>query len=131
MVTWWEVFRCLDEFFVTCAFEKDQREPLLGPRQWGANESEDHMQTFVGLPMRNDEGRVVDPSLEFKRVLFRRRREIETKTDFFLELSSSYPRTGGNSQIGETSLFSTVDRAKSTYYSSKANPRILPADFGG
>ncbi|GFT05146.1 hypothetical protein TNCV_531851 [Trichonephila clavipes] len=46
-------------------------------------------------------------------------------------LSSSYPRTGGNSQIGETSLFSTADRAKSTHYSSKDNPRILPADFGG
>ncbi|GFV44542.1 nuclease HARBI1 [Trichonephila clavipes] len=46
-------------------------------------------------------------------------------------LSSSYPRTEGNSQIGETSLFSTADRAKSTDYSSKDNPRILPADFGG
>ncbi|GFV04788.1 integrase catalytic domain-containing protein [Trichonephila clavipes] len=46
-------------------------------------------------------------------------------------LSSSYPRTGGNSQIGETSLFSTADRAKSSDYSSKDNPRILPADFGG
>ncbi|GFW16172.1 hypothetical protein TNCV_4263371 [Trichonephila clavipes] len=42
-------------------------------------------------------------------------------------LSSSYPRTGGNSQIGETSLFSTADRAKSTDYSSKDNPRILLA----
>ncbi|GFV40537.1 hypothetical protein TNCV_2500641 [Trichonephila clavipes] len=34
-------------------------------------------------------------------------------------LSLNYPRTGGNSQIGETSLFSTADRAKSTDYSSK------------
>ncbi|GFV86206.1 hypothetical protein TNCV_672031 [Trichonephila clavipes] len=41
-------------------------------------------------------------------------------------LSSSYSRTGGNSQIGETSLFSTADRAKSTDYSSKDNSRILP-----
>ncbi|PRD28754.1 UNVERIFIED_CONTAM: Septin-7 [Trichonephila clavipes] len=47
------------------------------------------------------------------------------------ELTSSYPRTGGNSQIGETSLFSTADHAKSTDYSSKGNPPILPADFGG
>ncbi|GFX24598.1 transposable element Tc1 transposase [Trichonephila clavipes] len=46
-------------------------------------------------------------------------------------LSSSYPRNGGNSQIGETSLFSTADCAKSTDYSSKDNPRILLADFGG
>ncbi|GFU13274.1 copia protein [Trichonephila clavipes] len=44
---------------------------------------------------------------------------------------AGYPRTGGNSQIGETSLFSTADRAKSTDYSSKDKPRILPADFGG
>ncbi|GFS47119.1 hypothetical protein TNCV_2053041 [Trichonephila clavipes] len=36
------------------------------------------------------------------------------------ELTSSYPRTGGNSQIGETLLFSTVDHAKSTDYASKA-----------
>ncbi|GFS51018.1 hypothetical protein TNCV_3277501 [Trichonephila clavipes] len=46
-------------------------------------------------------------------------------------LSSSYLRTGGNSQIGETSLFSAADRAKSTDYSSKDNPRTLPANFGG
>ncbi|GFT72715.1 hypothetical protein TNCV_756111 [Trichonephila clavipes] len=46
-------------------------------------------------------------------------------------LSSSYPRTGGNSQIGETFLFSTADPAKSMDYSSKDNPRILPANFGG
>ncbi|GFX30004.1 uncharacterized protein TNCV_2617151 [Trichonephila clavipes] len=46
-------------------------------------------------------------------------------------LSSSYPRNGDNSQIGETSLFSTADCAKSTDYSSKDNPRILLADFGG
>ncbi|GFX42037.1 hypothetical protein TNCV_353441 [Trichonephila clavipes] len=39
--------------------------------------------------------------------------------------------TGGNSQIGETSFFSAADRAKSTDYSSKDNPRTLPADFGG
>ncbi|GFV28103.1 hypothetical protein TNCV_677911 [Trichonephila clavipes] len=44
---------------------------------------------------------------------------------------AGYPRTGGNSQIGETSLFSTADCAKSTDYSSKDNPRILLADFGG
>ncbi|GFV64698.1 hypothetical protein TNCV_4475981 [Trichonephila clavipes] len=46
-------------------------------------------------------------------------------------LSSSYPRNGGNSQIGETSIFSTADCVKSTDYSSKDNPRILLADFGG
>ncbi|GFV42583.1 hypothetical protein TNCV_2562411 [Trichonephila clavipes] len=46
---------------------------------------------------------------------------------------AGYPRNGGNSQIGETSLFShtTADCAKSTDYSSKDNPRILLADFGG
>ncbi|GFV79020.1 hypothetical protein TNCV_3687271 [Trichonephila clavipes] len=46
-------------------------------------------------------------------------------------LSLSYLRNGGNSQIGETSLFSTADCAKSTDYSSKDNERILLADFGG
>ncbi|GFT20138.1 uncharacterized protein TNCV_1945731 [Trichonephila clavipes] len=46
-------------------------------------------------------------------------------------LTSSYSRTGGYSQIGGTSLFSTVDHAKSTDYSSKGNPLILPADFRG
>ncbi|GFU01319.1 hypothetical protein TNCV_3538371 [Trichonephila clavipes] len=35
-----------------------------------ANESEDHVPTFVALPMRSDKGCVVDPPLEFKRIKF-------------------------------------------------------------
>ncbi|GFX78205.1 hypothetical protein TNCV_5135521 [Trichonephila clavipes] len=54
-----KVSRCLDGPFVAGAFEKDQREPLLDPRQQGTNVSEGRGQTLVGLPLRNDERRVV------------------------------------------------------------------------
>ncbi|GFV69620.1 hypothetical protein TNCV_4507351 [Trichonephila clavipes] len=53
--------------------------PLLGPPQWGANETESRVQIFGGLSMKDDEERVVEPRLEFKRVNLRRQRKKEGK----------------------------------------------------
>ncbi|GFV87341.1 hypothetical protein TNCV_4033131 [Trichonephila clavipes] len=61
--------RCADEPSGAGAFEKEQRERLLGPRQYDANEFEGRVQTFVGRPIRNGEERVVHPPLEFKRII--------------------------------------------------------------
>ncbi|GFW46445.1 hypothetical protein TNCV_4811331 [Trichonephila clavipes] len=86
----------------------------------------------LGYDTRMVDLRTPSPSFE-KFVMFPPLGEYLSECQRILNrgLSSSYPQTGGNSQIGETSVFSTADRAKSTDYSSKDNPRILPADFGG
>ncbi|GFU61812.1 hypothetical protein TNCV_4564591 [Trichonephila clavipes] len=51
----------------------DVRTSRLAPvhlRRTRENESEGRVQTFVDQPMRNDEGHVVDPLLDFKRIIF-------------------------------------------------------------
>ncbi|GFY32710.1 hypothetical protein TNCV_4638161 [Trichonephila clavipes] len=45
--------------------------------------SKGHVQTFVDLPMIRDEGRVVDPPLEFKRVLDESRSFFRVHTGYF------------------------------------------------
>ncbi|GFV71454.1 hypothetical protein TNCV_4562061 [Trichonephila clavipes] len=40
---------------------REEPESVLAPRQLSVNESEGRVQTFVGLPMKNDEECVVDP----------------------------------------------------------------------
>ncbi|GFV90414.1 hypothetical protein TNCV_49891 [Trichonephila clavipes] len=81
MVTRWEETRCSDELFVTGVFEKDQRESLLGSRQLSASKSEDRVHTFVDLPMRNDEGLVVNPPWSLKGSYSANGGGIETKAD--------------------------------------------------
>ncbi|GFV70567.1 hypothetical protein TNCV_4958161 [Trichonephila clavipes] len=46
----------------------------LGRYQKVVKVSESRVQTSVGLPMRKDEGRVVDPHLNFKKVVYRESR---------------------------------------------------------
>ncbi|GFS97735.1 hypothetical protein TNCV_2558881 [Trichonephila clavipes] len=51
-----------------CGNIREEPESLFGPHQCGATETEVREANVWGLPMRDDEGCVVDPSLVFKRI---------------------------------------------------------------
>ncbi|GFV03265.1 hypothetical protein TNCV_4018621 [Trichonephila clavipes] len=77
-----EVDQIPDQIFrkALCVVRKGLKS-LLGPYQWGAMVTERSVHTFEGLPMRDNEGRVIHLPLEFKNGLFEKREDEGKRND--------------------------------------------------
>ncbi|GFS82561.1 hypothetical protein TNCV_2470001 [Trichonephila clavipes] len=62
-------------------YNREEPGPLFGPHHLDATENEVQGANFWGPPIRDDEGRVVDLPLEFKKVNSRRERKKEKRND--------------------------------------------------